>query len=199
MDSSKVGEVYPEDGPNSQHGLESWQLSIFLCAFSAFTHSQWLQLTVAHSTLTVHLGSRSHIDNSTNNHHSQHRSADYRYCCFMLISLIRKLWSNTRERTQNGEKELRTTLFSKVLELCSEKNSSEELSRERWQSNRCTSRLWRSSIWTSLGTSEQGSLDLTHISILALSNVLGYSWVAFQKLLWKVNCELRRQEWSPDT
>ena len=31
----KVGGVYPEDGPNSQHGLECWQLSnFFMCLFS---------------------------------------------------------------------------------------------------------------------------------------------------------------------
>ena len=34
---------------------------------------------------------------------------------------MRKLSSNTRERTQDGEKELRTTLISKVLKLYSEK------------------------------------------------------------------------------
>ena len=32
-----------------------------------------------------------------------------------------KLWSNTSERTQNGEKELRTALISRVLKFFSEK------------------------------------------------------------------------------
>ena len=36
---------------------------------------------------------------------------------------MRKLRSNTRERTQNGEKELRTTRISKVLKLCCEKTA----------------------------------------------------------------------------
>ena len=36
---------------------------------------------------------------------------------------MRKLWSNMRERTQNGEKELRITLISRVLKLCSEKTA----------------------------------------------------------------------------
>ena len=34
---------------------------------------------------------------------------------------MRRLESNTRERAQNGEKDLRTTLISKVLKLYSEK------------------------------------------------------------------------------
>ena len=154
-------------------------LITFYVPFQPLPVRQWLQL----STLTVHSGSRLHVDHSTNSHHSQYRSADYRDCCFMTISLQRKLWSNTRERTQNGEKELGTTRISKVLKLCSKKNSSEELSRERWQSYSCTSRLWSSSVWTSLGASEQGSPDLTHTSILALSNFCGYSWVAFSKII----------------
>ena len=55
-------------------------------------------------------GSRRHIDYSTNNHHSQLRSTDYPDCCFMAIlsgrnplgpRIMRKLLSNTRERTQS--------------------------------------------------------------------------------------------------
>ena len=36
-------------------------------------------------------------------------------------SLVGKLWSIARERTQNGEKELSTTLISRALKKYSEK------------------------------------------------------------------------------
>ena len=58
--------------------------------------------------------SKLHIDYSTNNHHSQLRSTDYLDCCFIAIlscgkpprpRIMKKLWSNTRERTQRKEKE----------------------------------------------------------------------------------------------
>ena len=61
------------------------------------------------------LESRLHIDYWTNKHNSQLRSTDYPDCCFMAIlsqrkplgpRIMRKLWSNTRERTQSKEKEL---------------------------------------------------------------------------------------------
>ena len=58
--------------------------------------------------------SRLQIDYYTNNHFSQLRSASDLDCCFMAIlssrkppkpRVMRKLWSNTRERTQGNEKE----------------------------------------------------------------------------------------------
>ena len=58
--------------------------------------------------------SRHHIDYSNKNHHSHLRSTDYPDCCFVAIlsrreppgpRIVRKLWSNTCERTQSKEKE----------------------------------------------------------------------------------------------
>ena len=58
--------------------------------------------------------SRLHIDYSTNIHHSQLRSTDYPDCYFMATlswgkppgpRIIRKLWSNTCERTHRSHKE----------------------------------------------------------------------------------------------
>ena len=49
---------------------------------------------------------------------------------------------------------------------------------------------------TSLRASKQRSLDPTHRSILALSHSCDLSWVAFQKISWKVNCECGSQGWS---
>ena len=58
--------------------------------------------------------SRLHIDYSTNNHHSQLHSKNCPDCCFIAIlsrrkptgpRLMRRLWSNTRERTQSNERE----------------------------------------------------------------------------------------------
>ena len=58
--------------------------------------------------------SRHHSDYPTDHHHSQHRSTDYPDCCFMAILswriplgpiIVRKLWSNTCERTQSEQKE----------------------------------------------------------------------------------------------
>ena len=57
--------------------------------------------------------SRLHIDDSANNHHSQLRSADDLDCCCVAIlswrkppgpRIMRKLWSNTCEPTQDKEK-----------------------------------------------------------------------------------------------
>ena len=57
---------------------------------------------------------RLHIDFNTNNHFSQLRSASDLDCCFMAIlswekpfgpRIMRKLWRNTRARTQGNEKE----------------------------------------------------------------------------------------------
>ena len=39
VDPPKVGEAYPEDGPNSRYGLECWQLGNLVCGFSALTRS----------------------------------------------------------------------------------------------------------------------------------------------------------------
>ena len=56
--------------------------------------------------------SRLHIDYHTNSHFSQLCSADDPDCCFMAFlswrkpprsRIMRKLWSNTRERTQSNE------------------------------------------------------------------------------------------------
>ena len=58
--------------------------------------------------------SKLHIDYSTTNHHSQLRTTDNLDCCVMAIlswrkppgpRIMRKLGSNTRERTQSKEKE----------------------------------------------------------------------------------------------
>ena len=57
---------------------------------------------------------RYHIDYFTHDHFSQFRSASDLDCCFMAIlswrnppgpRIMRKIWSNTRERTQGKEKE----------------------------------------------------------------------------------------------
>ena len=57
--------------------------------------------------------SRLHIDYHTNNHFSQLRSAGALDCCFMALlswrkppgpRIMRKLWSNSRERAQGNEK-----------------------------------------------------------------------------------------------
>ena len=58
--------------------------------------------------------SRHHSDYPTDHHHSQLRWTDYPDCCFMAIlswrrplgpRIVRKLWSNTCERTQSEQKE----------------------------------------------------------------------------------------------
>ena len=62
--------------------------------------------------------SRLHIDYYTNDQYSQIRSASDLDCCFMAIlswrkplgpRIMRKLWSNTRERTQGNEKDACST------------------------------------------------------------------------------------------
>ena len=61
------------------------------------------------------------------------------------------------------------------------------------QFNDCTSRLWCSSIWTSLGAPKQRSLDITNRSVPALSHSCDCSWDALQKLPWKVIREIEGQ------
>ena len=57
--------------------------------------------------------SRLHVDYYTNNHFSQFCSASDLDCCFMAVlswrkppgpRIMRKLWSNSRERTQGNER-----------------------------------------------------------------------------------------------
>ena len=103
--------------------------------------------------------SRLHIESSTNNHHSQLRSTTYPDCCFMAIlssRIMRKLWSNTRERTQSeGKEQAEDSSYTKGIEVILKETAREELSRERRKSDARTSRLLRSSIWTSLRASKQ--------------------------------------------
>ena len=71
--------------------------------------------------------SRLHIDYSTSNHHSQLRPADDLDRCFMAIlswgkppgpRIMKRLWSNTRERTQNKEQEqAEDCSYPKVVEV----------------------------------------------------------------------------------
>ena len=84
-----------------------------------------------------------------------------------------------------GEWTNRRQLLSQGYWSFAQRNSSEELSRERWRSCDCTTRQWSPSIWTILGASEQRSLKI-YPGIFFFCDS---SWVAFQKLLWKVNCE----------
>ena len=105
-------------------------------------------------------------------------------------SLLRKLWSYTRERTQNGERRSWGQLLSHGYWSHTQRNSYEELSRGCWQSHSCISILWSSSV----STTEQRSLDLTHGSILARSYSCDFPRVAHERLSWKVSCEFGSQE-----
>ena len=63
---------------------------------------------------------RLQIDNSTNNQSSQLRSTNDFDCCFMTIlplKIKRKLWSNTRERTQGNVEEQGEDSSPKVFEV----------------------------------------------------------------------------------
>ena len=93
--------------------------------------------------------SRLHIDYSTNNHHSQLRSADYPDGSWIFSHGVNRLdpelwelWSNTRERTKGKEKEGTSwgQLLSQGYWSYAQRNSSEELSRSGryWQSNDCS-------------------------------------------------------------
>ena len=68
-------------------------------------------------------GVRLHIAHSTNNYQSSLSASLSRLSWLVLYdcSLVRKLWSNTRQRTQKGEKDLRTTLISRVYKVYWEK------------------------------------------------------------------------------
>ena len=71
--------------------------------------------------------SRRQIHYSIDNHFSQLRSPDDLDCCFMAIlswrkppgrRIMRKLWSNTRERTQSKEKgQAEDSSYPKVVEV----------------------------------------------------------------------------------
>ena len=67
--------------------------------------------------------SRLDLDVYTNNHYSQLRSASDLDCCFMAVlslgkphgpRIMRKLWRNTRERTQGNEKDACNTAQDKT-------------------------------------------------------------------------------------
>ena len=174
VDSPKVVEVYPEDGPNSRHGLECWQYSyFFFFAFRRYLVRQWFLLT---GTLNI---DRPFLVSDfillirpiIINHHSQHRSADYSDCCIMTIHL----WENseaTRVSVRRMERRIWGQLLSQGYWSFSERNSSGELSIG------CTSILWSSSVWTSLGASEQRSLDLTHYRLgLSPLRTLNCKWM----------------------
>ena len=122
------------------------------------------------------LESRLRIDYSTNRHHSQLRSTDYPWLLLRVHSLVRKngldpgimrkLWSNHACTQTKEEGTSWGQLLSQRYWSHAQRNSSEELSRERRQSYDCITRLWSSTICSRLGASERRSLDMTHRSTL---------------------------------
>ena len=76
------------------------------------------------------------LDHSTNDHHSQHRSADYLDCYFMTILF----WENSEATHVSVRRMLRRSWgqhLSRWYWSYTQRNSSEELSRGCWQSYSC--------------------------------------------------------------
>ena len=99
---------------------------------------------------------RLHIDYSTCIHFNLY-STNHPGCCFVAIfswrkppgsRIIRKLWSNTCERTQSFEKEQAEDSSKPKSIVVVLRKTAEKLSRDRRQSHGCTTRLWSPSVWT---------------------------------------------------
>ena len=147
--------------------------------------------------------SRHQIDYWTNNHNSQLRSTDYPDCCFMAIlsrreplgpRIVRKLWSNTRERTQSKEKELaEDNSYPKGIEVMPKEtarksypeNVDNPMMAPRYNEVRQSGRvleLQNKDLWIR-------QTDLSwHFPILVTSREL-----LFQIFSWKVNCDFGSQ------
>ena len=98
-------------------------VTFFFFAFSALSRSSVVSADGDTQHWPSIFGVRLHIAHSTNNHQSS-LSASLSRLFWLLhydYSLVRKLRSDTRQRTQNGEKDLRTTLISRVLKFFWEK------------------------------------------------------------------------------
>ena len=124
--------------------------------------------------------SRLHSGHSTNNHHSQLRSTGYLDCCFMAYFMVKTAWTQNCDKTLEQHvwadtewtkrNKLRTALILRVLKSCWGRRLGRAIQIQRTVTiSDCTTRLWSPSVCTSLGASEQRSLDPSHRSILALS------------------------------
>ena len=149
--------------------------------------------------------SRLHIDYSTNNHHSQLRSKNCPDCCFIAIlsrrkptgpRLMRRLWSNTRERTQSNEREqAEGSSYPKAIEGLLTETARKGYPDPEEVDNPMIAPQDHE-IHQSRGVLELQNRDLlatTHRSILVPSYSCDYPWVALQKLPWKVTCEAGSQ------
>ena len=102
--------------------------------------------------------SRLHCDYSTNNHHSQLHSTEYPDCCFMAYSPMEKTaWTQNCEKTHEQHVWAYTEwtkgaswgqLLSWGYWSLADGGGWEELSRSRepWQCNGCTTRLWEKNV-----------------------------------------------------
>ena len=117
-------DVVAGDATAAAYRYQQRQVYQYLCNFWVAVMLRAMQREV---NMNRPFQSRLHCDYSTNNHHSQLRSTDYPDCCFMAILswrillgpiIVRKLWSNTCERTQSEQKEqVEDSSYPKGIEI----------------------------------------------------------------------------------